>query len=62
MSHCGESISETSINMMRKVLADECYLRKIPVDSEGENLALQIMHTFRNGMTSDGVASERSTP
>lgn len=55
MSHYAESIDETSIAMMRRVLVGECARRGIkPEGIEGEDLALVILHAFRDGMTDEG--------
>jgi len=49
-----ESIDETSIAMMRRVLVGECARRGIKPESiEGEDLALVILHAFRGGMTEE---------
>ncbi len=54
MSHYAASIDETSIAMMRQVLVGECVRRGIKPESiDGEDLALIILHAFRDGMTEE---------
>jgi len=49
-----ESIPDNAVIMMRRVLNGECVSRQISADSvEGEDLALLIMHAFRDGMTEE---------
>jgi hypothetical protein len=49
-----ESIDGTSIAMMKRVHAGECARRGIKPESvEGEDLALVILHAFRDGMTEE---------
>ena len=52
MSLYGQSISEDSLVMLRRVLGDECAGRNIDIDGvEGEEMALLLTHAFRAGMT-----------
>lgn len=54
MSRYADSIDEASIAMMRRVLVGECARRRIKPESvEGEDLALVILHAFRDGMTEE---------
>lgn len=54
MSRYTESIDERSIAMMKRVLVGECARRGIKPESiEGEELALVILHAFRDGMTEE---------
>lgn len=54
MSLYAESIDPASVAMMRRVLVGECARRRInPESIQGEDLALVILHAFRDGMTEE---------
>lgn len=49
-----DHIGSDSLNMMRRILVEECARREVgPDHSMGQDLARVIMHAFQSGMTEE---------